>query len=317
VASDGDVSGFFALIHDVTDLHDAQARVEASEQRLRSITENIPALICYIDRDRRYRFNSRYYEEWLGQPLSAITGRTVLEVIGAATYAVDGPHIERAFGGERVDFEVEHRDERGVRYVRGSYVPDVDANGEVVGIYGATTDVTSLKAVEKQLERLAQFDALTGLPNRNQFNVRIADALARIARSGLAVGLLFIDIDGFKRVNDSRGHAAGDALLREFGARLAAAVRETDTVARLAGDEFVVILDGVHRREECQFIARKIVATMRRPMRIDGGEIVVTTSIGVAMTSDSATTPEQLLQKADAALYVAKAQGRDRYEVAV
>ena len=317
VGSDGDVSGFFALIHDVTDLHDAQVRVEASEQRLRSITENIPALICYIDRDRRYRFNSRYYEEWLGRPLSAITGRTVREVIGAETYAVDGPHIERAFGGERVDFEVEHRDERGVRYVRGSYVPDVDASGQVVGIYGATTDVTSLKAVEKQLERLAQFDALTGLPNRNQFNVRIAGALARIARSGLSVGLLFIDIDGFKRVNDSRGHAAGDALLREFGARLAAAVRETDTVARLAGDEFVVILDGVHRREECQFIARKIVATMRRPMRIGHEDVVVTTSIGVAMTDDSATAPEQLLQKADAALYVAKAQGRDRYEVAI
>ena len=316
VDASGEVTGFFALIQNITDLHDAQARVEASEQRLRRITENIPALVCYIDRERRYRFNSRYYEEWLGRPLSEVTGRTVLEVLGADTYAIDAPYMERAFAGERVEFELAHTDARGTRYVRGSYVPDFDARGEVVGIYGATSDVTSHKQFEKELARMAQYDSLTGLPNRNQFNERITAALQRMRRSGLGVGLLFLDIDGFKGINDSRGHAGGDAVLREFARRLSSSVRETDTVARLAGDEFVVILEGVHKRDECLFIARKIMAAMQRPFSVNAGDLVVTTSIGIAMTTDTAMSPDGLLQRADAALYSAKAQGRNRFEMA-
>jgi diguanylate cyclase (GGDEF)-like protein/PAS domain S-box-containing protein len=316
VNREGEVSGFFALIHDITDLHDAQARVEASERRLRSVTESVPSLLCYIDRDQRYRFNSRYYEEWLGIPLESITGRSVREVLGEATYAMDEPFMLRALRGERVEFELSHTDASGTRHVRGTYVPDIDAGGEVVGIFGATSDITPLKQVEQELARLAQFDSLTGLPNRNRFNARITDALARARRVGLGVGLLFLDIDGFKRINDTLGHSAGDAVLHEFGRRLTASVRETDTVARLAGDEFVVVLEGIHRRDECLFIARKIVAAMQRPFVLDAAEIDVTTSIGIALTEDGSVAPDVLLQRADAALYTAKAEGRNRYEVA-
>jgi PAS domain S-box-containing protein len=162
-----------------------------------------PALICYIDRERRYRFNSRFYEEWLDRPLAEITGRTVLEVLGVRTHAVDSPYIERAFAGEHVDFELEHTDARGTRCVRGSYVPDLDADGEVIGIYGVTTDITPLKRVERELARLAQFDSLTGLVNRSRFDTCITEALARARRVGTGVGLLFLDIDGFKRINDT------------------------------------------------------------------------------------------------------------------
>jgi len=313
----GDVTGFFALIHDITDLHDAQARVEQSEQRLRRITENVPALICYIDRERRYRFNSRFYEEWLDRPLSDITGRTVLEVLGARTYAIDSPYIERAFAGEHVDFELEHTDARGTRWVRGSYVPDPGADGEVVGIYGVTTDITPQKRVERELARLAQFDSLTGLVNRNRFDACIAEALARARRVGTGVGLLFLDIDGFKRINDTHGHAAGDDVLREFARRVLSLVRETDTVARLAGDEFVVLLENVERHEECRIVARKIVAAMRGPFAIAAGDIAVTTSIGIAMSIDASLPAAALLHRADTALYSAKAQGRDRYEMAI
>jgi diguanylate cyclase (GGDEF)-like protein len=211
---------------------------------------------------------------------------------------------------------MQHTDARGTRYVRGSYVPDYDSHGEVIGIYGATTDVTTHKQFEKELARMAQYDSLTGLPNRNQFNERITAALQRMRRSGLGVGLLFLDIDGFKGINDSRGHAGGDAVLREFARRLSGSVRETDTVARLAGDEFVVVLEGVHKRDECLFIARKIVAAMQRPFDVNGSELVVTTSIGIAMTTDTGLSADGLLQRADGALYTAKAQGRNRFEMA-
>ena len=313
----GDVTGFFAVIHNITDLHAAQVRVEQSEQRLRRITENVPSLICYVDLEWRYRFNSRFYEEWLGRPLSEITGRTVLEVLGPKTYAVDAPYLQRAFAGEHVDFELEHTDSHGTRCVRGSYVPDVDADGRVIGIYGATTDITPLKEVERELARLAQFDSLTGLANRSRFDVVMGEALARARRAGQGVGLLFLDIDAFKQINDTHGHAAGDEVLREFARRVVSLVRETDTVARLAGDEFIVLLENVQRHEECRVVARKICAAMRAPFHLSVGEVAVTTSIGIAMSADAAMPAAALLHRADTALYSAKAQGRDRYEVAI
>jgi diguanylate cyclase (GGDEF)-like protein/PAS domain S-box-containing protein len=313
----GEVTGFFAVISNITDLHDAQVRVEQSEQRLRRITGNVPALICYIDLEWRYRFNSRFYEEWLGRPLTEITGRTVLEVLGPDTCAVDAPYLRRAFAGEHVDFELQHTDGHGTRWVRGSYVPDFDADGRVIGIYGVTTDITPLKQVERELARLAQFDSLTGLANRNRFDVVMGEALARARRAGQGVGLLFLDIDAFKQINDTHGHAAGDEVLQEFARRVVALVRETDTVARLAGDEFIVLLENVQKHEECRVVARKICTAMRTPFELSVGQVAVTTSIGIAMSADAAMAGAALLHRADTALYSAKAQGRDRYEVAI
>jgi diguanylate cyclase (GGDEF)-like protein/PAS domain S-box-containing protein len=313
----GHVAGFYGLVHDVTDLHAAQAKAEASEQRLRRITDNIPSMVAYIDHDRRYRFNSRYYETWFDRPLSEITGRLVSDVLGAQGYAAIRENLDRALAGERVDFDVEVKDANGARFVRGTYIPDVDAAGEVVGIYSSSTDVTPLKQVERQLERLAQNDTLTGLPNRHTYNDGIAAALRRSQRAATNVALLFLDIDGFKGINDTLGHAAGDDVLREFARRLLASVRATDLVARLAGDEFVIVLEGIHSRDECRFVARKILTAMRADFRAGDATTRVTTSIGIAIGRGGATTPETLLKRADSALYAAKGQGRDRYEIAV
>ncbi|HEV2219620.1 MAG TPA: PAS domain-containing protein [Casimicrobiaceae bacterium] len=313
----GAVVGIYALVQDVTDLHDAQAKVAESERRLRGITDNIPLLVGYIDLDRRYRFNSRYYEAWLGRPLSEITGHTVAEVLGPEAWADMGTKLERAFAGERVDYDLEFNDTSGTRHVRGSYVPDIDESGRVVGVYTSSHDVTPLKEAEQALERLAQYDALTGLPNRRRFNDGIAAALQRSRRSGIPIALLFLDIDGFKGINDTLGHAAGDEVLREFARRLSTSVRATDLVARLAGDEFVIVLEGVHGREECRFVARKILAAMRGGFHAGGTPLRVTTSIGIAMGEGAATTPEGLLKRADSALYAAKRQGRDRFEIAI
>ncbi len=313
----GNVVGIYALVQDVTDLHDAQAKVEESERRLRGITDNIPLLIGYIDAERRYRFNSRYYETWLGRPLSEITGRPVAEVLGPEAWASMSPRLDRAFSGDRVDYDLEFTDRTGTRHVRGSYVPDIDEAGRVVGVYTSSHDVTPLKEAEHALERLAQYDALTGLPNRRRFNDGIAAALQRSRRSGIPIALLFLDIDGFKGINDTLGHAAGDDVLREFARRLSASVRSTDLVARLAGDEFVIVLEGIHGREECRFVARKIIAATRGEFLAGGTPLQVTTSIGIALGLGSSMTAEALLKRADSALYAAKRQGRDRYEIAI
>jgi diguanylate cyclase (GGDEF)-like protein/PAS domain S-box-containing protein len=317
VDANGVVQGVVTISQDVTALLQAKQALAASEQRLQQITDSIPSMVGYIDRDRRYRFNSRYYETWLGRPLSEITGQRVSDVLGRHAYATVGPNLDRAFAGERVDFDVEVERPNGPRFVRGSYIPDVDAAGEVIGVYTSSTDITPLKEVERQLERLAQRDTLTGLPNRHAFNDGIAAALRRSQRSGAQVALLFLDIDGFKRINDTLGHAAGDDVLREFARRLLASVRATDLAARLAGDEFVIVLEGIHTREECRFVARKIIAAMRSEFRAAEAQVKVTTSIGIALGQGGATTPEALLKRADSALYAAKGHGRDRFEIAI
>jgi diguanylate cyclase (GGDEF)-like protein/PAS domain S-box-containing protein len=314
----GNVVGFYGLVQDITDLRAARAKAEESEQRLRSITDNIPSMIAYIDRDRRYRFNNRYYETWLGRSLADITGHLVRDVLGADAYAAVHPNLERAFAGERVDFDVEVRqDAADSRFVRGTYIPDFDASGTVIGVYSSSTDVTPLKKIELQLERLAQQDPLTGLPNRHTFNDAIAMALARSQQTGMQVALLFLDIDGFKRINDTLGHAAGDDVLREFARRLTGAVRSTDIVARLAGDEFVIILEGIHTREECRVVARKIIAAMRGEFRAGDDVVSVTTSIGIALGHALTSTADALLKRADGALYAAKGHGRDTFEIAI
>jgi diguanylate cyclase (GGDEF)-like protein/PAS domain S-box-containing protein len=317
VDANGRVQGVFTISQDVTDLRNAQAKVEASEQRLRTITDTIPSMVGYIDRERRYRFNSRYYETWLGKPLAEMTGQRVRDVLGAATYASVAPNLDRAFGGERVDFDVEVQHAGTSRFLRGSYIPDVDAAGDVVGVYTSSTDVTSLKEVERQLARLAQKDTLTGLPNRHAFNDGMAAALARSERNAAQIALMFLDVDAFKKINDTLGHAAGDDVLREFARRLQASVRPTDLVARLAGDEFVIVLEGVRTRDECRFVARKIIAAMRPAFRAADATLRVTTSIGIALAHGGTTTAEALLKRADSALYAAKGHGRDTYEIAI
>jgi diguanylate cyclase (GGDEF)-like protein len=128
---------------------------------------------------------------------------------------------------------------------------------------------------------------------------------------------MFLDIDAFKTINDTLGHAGGDDVLREFARRLQASVRPTDLVARLAGDEFVIVLEGMHTRDECRFVARKIIAAMRPAFRAGDASLRVTTSIGIAMSHGGATTAEALLKRADSALYAAKGHGRDTFEIAI
>lgn len=148
------------------------------------------------------------------------------------------------------------------------------------------------------------------------FNERLTDALARSHRSGKPLALLFLDVDKFKLINDTLGHAAGDEVLRLFGQRLQSCVRETDTVARLAGDEFVVILEQLHTPAEPQFIARKIIATINRSFELQEGLWDVSTSIGIAFHAEGSAQPAALLAAADRALYEAKAGGRNTYRLA-
>jgi diguanylate cyclase (GGDEF)-like protein len=169
--------------------------------------------------------------------------------------------------------------------------------------------------VEKDLQLLATTDALTGVHNRRMFDAFLPTALARGDRAGQPVGLAMLDVDKFKLINDTHGHAAGDAVLIEFAHRLSGAVRATDTVARLAGDEFVVVFEQLSSPSEINVLGQRIINAMAEPFDIGGLKLSVTASVGIAVTGALHTQPDEVLKSADEALYGVKAAGRNGYAV--
>ena len=170
------------------------------------------------------------------------------------------------------------------------------------------------KRIERELSHLARYDTLTGLPNRLLFRDRLAQAVQRIDRRDHVVALIFIDLDGFKAVNDRYGHAIGDRLLRAVAGRLCGVVRRTDTVARLGGDEFTIILEGLRHPDDAARVAEKALFSLRAPFKLDGMEVNLGASLGVAIACHPQEIPDALTSRADAAMYRAKAEGGTGYQ---
>ncbi len=199
--------------------------------------------------------------------------------------------------------------------VRLSVTAITDDAGDLTGFLGVGYDITLQKQAEAQLVRLAQSDSLTGLANRLRFDDWLQEAIARSEQRGDLLALLFIDVDHFKAINDTLGHHGGDLVLQELARRLLEIVRTTDLVARLAGDEFVVVLQDIHDRDQACLVADKICAAMRTPVRVLDVNHPVSLSIGIALRDPSSNSSTQLLRHADQALYQAKDAGRGQYQV--
>ncbi|HKU79293.1 MAG TPA: diguanylate cyclase, partial [Rhodanobacteraceae bacterium] len=191
-----------------------------------------------------------------------------------------------------------------------------DASGQRTHMIGVLTDITDRKRAEQELRYLANYDALTGLPNRTLLTERIGHAIIRARRGNRKVAVLFLDLDRFKHVNDSMGHAAGDRMLKAAGSRLRHVVREGDSVARLGGDEFTVVLENIGSSAEAERVAEKIISAFEEPLELDNGqEVVISPSIGIAMHPDHGQVPSDLLKFADTAMYQAKDHGRKTWMV--
>lgn len=189
------------------------------------------------------------------------------------------------------------------------------ASGDERLICAFMTDISQRKQLELALKHQATHDKLTGLPNRAELSQRLEWALARKDRTREGLAVFFLDLDRFKSINDTHGHEAGDAVLVEFAQRLQNAVRRTDTVARLAGDEFVIVLVGMDDAEAgARAVAGKIIAQMDQPFSVAGADIRISTSIGIAIVDHQEFCPEALLSRADEAMYRAKKSGRNRYQ---
>lgn len=199
------------------------------------------------------------------------------------------------------------------RWVENRYTPIRDANGRLEEVEGIIIDITERKAAEEKIAAMARTDGLTGLANRNTFNERLNIAFAATRRGGAPFAVFYMDLDRFKSINDTLGHAVGDALLKETASRLRKVTRETDLVARLGGDEFAVLQTDIRDAANAGDLARNIQQELARPLQIDGNELRVSCSIGICPWSPKDKDPESMLVQADLALYRAKEDGRNCY----
>ena len=194
-------------------------------------------------------------------------------------------------------------------------VPIHDASGVVVGLLGITREINELKRAELDLQHVATHDQLTDLPNRYLLIDRLGQTLAHAIRSRSIFAVFFLDVDDFKTINDAHGHEFGDLVLQSIAHTLVSTVRRSDTVARIGGDEFVVVLETLGGRQDAKQVAEKILHEVARPSTINGREVKMTVSIGISFHPDNAGDAEILLRAADYAMYLAKGEGKNSWQV--
>ncbi|WP_426305751.1 EAL domain-containing protein [Acidovorax facilis] len=304
---------------DVTDYLSTLEALRLSESRWRSLTHL--SSDWYWEQDAQFRFvrldGSPYNDA--GVPDEMHYGRTRWELPN--TFVSEGQWREhrRQLEAHEVfhDFEMQRLTEDGKPvWVSISGEPIFDGAGQFTGYRGLARDITERKLAEAEIQRLAFYDELTGLPNRRLLMDRLDRAANACAREGCHGALLFLDLDNFKGINDTMGHEWGDRLLVQVGGRIGACVRATDTVARLGGDEFVVVLQGLHAEvdvaaAEAEAVAQKVLAALNEPYVVQNSEVHSTPSIGIALFRGVQLPVQELLQRADLAMYQAKAQGRN------
>jgi len=302
------------LVQEVNEREAAEQALRESEQRFRALVHNASDVFTVIGDDGVIRYQSPAVEAVLGHPPDSLIGRSLLDVV----LADDREAAKRLFEQSRQRSGVPVVGE--VRMLpRGSEqaprrfemtVTDLLADPTVSGLVLNYSDITERALYQERLTRQAFQDTLTGLANRARFQERLEDALRQRDHT---VGLLFIDLDRFKVINDSLGHDAGDQLLREVAERLTACLREGDTLARLGGDEFTVLLPDISGPEVAVAVAERIIGHLKAPFDLPGQSVVVGASVGIATGVASRERPDTLLRDADAAMYEAKARGRGRH----
>ena len=291
------------------------AELRRSEQMFRELAANIPEALWIRDTEQQtIQYANPAWEKLCG--ISAIAGEGIDKFYNAI-HPDDlqwVTHERRKAPGahESSEYRLMHAD-RSVHWVHARTFPIANPSGNAPWIVEIVADITQRKEAQRQLLHLARHDALTNLPNRTFLYEALHDALARADQEGQKVSVLLLDMDGFKSVNDTLGHAVGDELLRSFATRLASCVRPGDTVGRLGGDEFAVIVAALADTQTAADVAERIRNALQSPLEVEGQDVLVTTSIGIANYPADTSDLETLIRYADAAMYEAKASGRDTF----
>jgi len=296
-----------------------RTKLDAAQRELEATLENMSQGIMKVDADRNVAFINHRAIELLDLPDRFLTRNVahadMLKFQWArGEFGIDGEALD-----PRVREKVKSRDIHDIGVYQRTRPNGVVLEISTValpdgGVIRTYTDVTERRRNEVQIAHLLRHDDLTALANRKLLKERIERALTRVQRQNEGFALFCLDLDGFKAVNDTRGHPAGDMLLRAVAERLSGCVRETDTVARLGGDEFAILQATAEREEDVEALAKRILKAVSEPYDIEGHRVVIGTSIGIAMAPGDGSNMEELLRTADVALYRAKSKGPNAYQ---
>jgi len=283
------------------------------------LLNHLDAMVAFWDSNQVCVFANRAYVHWFGKTPDEIVGGTMEELLGPI-YPLNLPYIRAALAGQRQQFErAIPTPGGGIRDSLATYTPYV-VEGRVRGFFVHVADVTPLKNLERQLEaaranahQLATHDFLTGLPNRVLLVDLITQAISAAAGKRDMVAVMSLDLDNLKAINDTHGHAAGDALLIEMASRLRVSLRASDVLSRLGGDEFVLVAPEMDSLPQILTLADRMLDLLEKPVHVKGLDLVPAASIGVAIYPTDGSTPDALLARSDEALYAAKKLGGRRY----
>jgi diguanylate cyclase (GGDEF)-like protein/PAS domain S-box-containing protein len=305
------VSGYLMNV-----LRRSHQKVKVTEARLQDFLESANDLIFSIDADGRFLYANRALESVLGYDRAGLPDLTLEDVIDVEMRLKCMAEVKKARDNERLD-PLEGRmvkADGGTVDVEGS-ITCRSGEDEKGAIWIICRDITARKKAQEQLYFMAHHDQLTSLPNRLFFADRLRQAMALAKREKQLCAILYLDLDRFKIINDTLGHAIGDLLLQEVATRLRNCIREVDTVARMGGDEFSIVLVNVDTVENAEQVATKILKTLAKPVQAEDHELFITTSIGISTYPLHGEESESLLKKADAAMYQAKALGRNNFQL--
>ncbi|PJI98721.1 PAS domain S-box-containing protein/diguanylate cyclase (GGDEF)-like protein [Acidovorax sp. 69] len=305
--------------YDLTALKRIEQELAHQKAHLASVVSAIPDMVFLKDAEGVYLSVNPVFERFVGRPEQQILGRNDYDLTTPAEADRFRKYDQRAMHAwQPLVYE------ETLTFAEDGYqgrfetikTPIRDLHGRVTGVLGVCRDITDRKRAEQEIERLAFYDALTGLPNRRLLLDRLQRSIAACQRTKNLGALLFIDLDNFKDLNDTLGHDMGDQLLAQVATRLVGSVREADTVARFGGDEFVVMLEALapdlqEAATQAETVAEKLLASLNQPFDLDGGQHYSTPSIGITLFGDERLTVDELLKRADLAMYQAKAAGRN------
>lgn len=297
---------------DVTERKRMQETLRDNEARLRVLTEKMPAVLWTTDVTLTFTSSLGAGLQALNLQPNQVVGMTLYEYF--QTDDTDFPAIaahRRALDGEMASYNLEWTGRMFNNYLE----PMRDAKGNIIGVIGIALDVTERRQAEETVQHQAYHDALTGLPNKMLFNERLAIDLAHAHRRGEMLAVLFLDLDRFKTINDTLGHAVGDQLLQGVAGRIISHLPEDYTIARLGGDEFLILMPEVKHVDEVARMAKNILDAFKQPWLVSGHELFVTTSVGIALYPNDGDDVETLVRNADTAMYRAKEQGRNSYQL--
>jgi diguanylate cyclase (GGDEF)-like protein/PAS domain S-box-containing protein len=312
---DGNAGIVCAAIRDITLQQNMRDELSMREQESRTLVENSPDNISRYNRECRRIYVNPVFARSVKGGKDALLGKTPSECPGGPNSEIYENKISEVFEtGVDADFELNWFDKDGKEissHVR--LTAERDSSGEVISVLAVGRDITELNEHRTRIYHMAFYDSLTSLPNRALFHDRLRQMLTDVSWHEQLAGIMLLDLDRFKAVNDTLGHPAGDALLREAAGRLTNCVRAYDTVARLGGDEFAILFPEIRSAEDLGRIANKILEEFNKPFMLEGKEVFISTSVGIAVYPDDSSVADELIKQADSAMYFAKRSGRNNF----